>query len=81
MADTDDTILSGPVAAVANNLGVEYVVSFRFGGSGMLFEKKKKKVRREADFLGQIERRPKRNSRSSLELWMAWVYAQRLETA
>lgn len=34
MGDTDDTILSGPVAAVADNLGVEYVISFRFGGSG-----------------------------------------------
>lgn len=35
MADTDDAILSAPVAAVASNLGVEYVISFRFGGSGM----------------------------------------------
>lgn len=39
MADTDDTILSGPVAAVADNLGVEYVISFRFGGLGMQTKK------------------------------------------
>lgn len=32
MADTDNTVLSGPAAS---NLGVEYVISFRFSGSGM----------------------------------------------
>lgn len=41
MADTDDAILSAPVAAVASNLGVEYVISFRFGGSGMRGKERK----------------------------------------
>lgn len=54
MADTDDTILSGPVAAVADNLGVEYVISFRFGGLGMQTKKKPPlHDAREADFSGR----------------------------
>lgn len=40
MADTDGTKLSDGVAAVANNLGVEYVISFRFTGSGVFFSSK-----------------------------------------
>lgn len=52
MADTDDTILSGPVAAVADNLGVEYVISFRFSGSGMQTPPPLRDAR-EADFSGR----------------------------